>query len=378
MLEFDLKSGQAVQLDDVLKLTHSGRVRSAAAKGARIDVRSMGCEAGAAEPPFLMDSSGLYVVPNGLAYGGLYVEHAGKLLTQHDLMPIYIAAEIASGAFDVAAERRQRTNLLALSTPAILLNSISRWVYGHWLLDIWPRCWSARLVLGKHFSRYKVLVPQDSPAYAFDVLHDVLGVGPQQVVRYDADTHAVTSPSLIAPSLLHNSYCLHPQFAGFVTHMKRHFRIAAGRRERRIFLSRKQYRAGSRSVRRMLAGEADIEALFVSRGFEIVRPEDLGFGQQIALFDDARIVAGEGGSALHNTVFSGPGTVVVSLSRISDVQEKLASACDHHFITVHPDELAHHDGVEVQHYRLSSIGRAIDLAEACAASGGVEVPPLSL
>ena len=51
----------------------------------------------------------------------------------------------------------------------------------------------------------------------------------------------------------------------------------------------------------------------MARGFELVHPELLSFMDQIRLFASATVVAGEGGSGLHGTVFSEQGAVTLEL-----------------------------------------------------------------
>ena len=58
---------------------------------------------------------------------------------------------------------------------------------------------------------------------------------------------------------------------------------------------------------------ARIEAMAEDFGFTLVRPERLTVPEQIALFGGAGVIAGEYGSALHNSVFSAPGTAICAL-----------------------------------------------------------------
>ena len=71
-------------------------------------------------------------------------------------------------------------------------------------------------------------------------------------------------------------------------------------RHDRVFLSR------SGATARRLDIEAEVEALFARYGFAIVHPETLEIEDQIALVAGARMLAGLGGSAMHNAVFARP------------------------------------------------------------------------
>ena len=72
-----------------------------------------------------------------------------------------------------------------------------------------------------------------------------------------------------------------------------------------IFISR---RPGE--TRTCLNGEV-VEAFFSRLGFAIVYPEDLAFGDQIATFGGARVIAGFAGSGMFNMMFAPNATVLV-------------------------------------------------------------------
>jgi capsular polysaccharide biosynthesis protein len=78
---------------------------------------------------------------------------------------------------------------------------------------------------------------------------------------------------------------------------------------RRIYVSRRDAKA----KRRWMSNEPDVEAVFRSRGFEILVMADCPLDEQVRLFRDARIVAGPSGAGLADIVFSAPGTHVVVL-----------------------------------------------------------------
>jgi hypothetical protein len=98
--------------------------------------------------------------------------------------------------------------------------------------------------------------------------------------------------------------------AVFASSREIYARIAAPFRQaptRCFYLSRRH------QERRPLANEADVEQVFAADGFEVIYPETLTFEEQLALFGQARIVAGPAGSALHNLLFCRPGTPLICL-----------------------------------------------------------------
>jgi capsular polysaccharide biosynthesis protein len=90
---------------------------------------------------------------------------------------------------------------------------------------------------------------------------------------------------------------------------------------RMIFISRPP--GSSRS----LLNRDAVEAAASKLGYEIVRPEQLLFSEQIRLFASARVVLGECGSGMHNTLYCAPGTrvgVVQSATNQNFLQAQIA------------------------------------------------------
>jgi capsular polysaccharide biosynthesis protein len=56
-----------------------------------------------------------------------------------------------------------------------------------------------------------------------------------------------------------------------------------------------------------------IEAIAERAGFTLVQPEKLSMPAQLALFETATMIVGEYGSALHNSIFAEPGTIICAL-----------------------------------------------------------------
>ncbi|MDB5887696.1 MAG: hypothetical protein JWM03_568 [Rhodocyclales bacterium] len=83
-------------------------------------------------------------------------------------------------------------------------------------------------------------------------------------------------------------------------------------KRRRLWISRrKQFRKGQRR----LLNEAELEALFLSYGFESVMPENMSFIEQVKLFSEAEMIAGPGGSAFMNMVFAHDDARVLILTK---------------------------------------------------------------
>jgi capsular polysaccharide biosynthesis protein len=87
--------------------------------------------------------------------------------------------------------------------------------------------------------------------------------------------------------------------------------LPAGIAGSKIFFSRKQW---AQTTRRSFSNIHEIEAVAEARGYKVVTPEQLSIPEQIALMEQARVVVGEDGSALHNIVFAEPGARLGVLS----------------------------------------------------------------
>ena len=78
---------------------------------------------------------------------------------------------------------------------------------------------------------------------------------------------------------------------------------------RRIFVSRRD----AKRDRQWMSNHDEVEALFRSRGFEILVMRESSMEAQLTAFREAGIVAGISGAGLANVVFSPAGTHVVTL-----------------------------------------------------------------
>jgi hypothetical protein len=85
--------------------------------------------------------------------------------------------------------------------------------------------------------------------------------------------------------------------------------IAGGPATRRIYVSRRD----AKKHRRWVDNGPEVEALFASRGFEIVAMNECTLPEQVRLFSSAHVVAGVSGAGLADIVFTPPGAHVITL-----------------------------------------------------------------
>jgi capsular polysaccharide biosynthesis protein len=98
------------------------------------------------------------------------------------------------------------------------------------------------------------------------------------------------------------------------------------------------------------------ESIAELHGYEVIYPEQHQLHDQISMFAAARVIVGEFGSALHNSVFCGPGTVIGATGFFGEAQLKLCSLSDQIGAYVPHESQEYINGV--LHYSCSTISIA--------------------
>ncbi|WP_082531572.1 glycosyltransferase 61 family protein [Methylobacterium sp. Leaf469] len=259
----------------------------------------------------------------------LFVE--GKLVDESDLIPEYVRHQIDStGPWDLISSLPHR-KIDGVSLVAI---SVVHDVYGHWLLDILPRIWMAKL-LTENLDAINIIIPHGTPQFAITILRDFFGIN-KSVYHSFAEENLQIEHALI-PSLLHNNHYFHPAMNDFVAYLLNHPLVTEARKQSKhnsklIYVTRQGFRQTSRSYARTIANEDEVFQLMDELGVQIVSPESMKWQDQILLFAGARVIIGESGSGLHNTLFSTAGTAVVCLNPVNQVQSSIAGLRRHTLI----------------------------------------------
>ena len=93
-----------------------------------------------------------------------------------------------------------------------------------------------------------------------------------------------------------------------------------GQSASRLYLSRRRLRRFGPTTRsrgyRPFSNEHQVEGVFASLGFEVLHPERIDFARQVSMYEQADVVAGSPGSALHNAVFMKPGALLVKVGNL--------------------------------------------------------------
>jgi hypothetical protein len=175
--------------------------------------------------------------------------------------------------------------------------------FGHWLLDCVPQV----VTLSAIAPTARFLLP--SPLRGFQrATLELIGLPAEQAVAWDG------SPVQCGRLLVFESDGRaggRPLSALLETRRLLTSRGAtgSGKGTRRIYVSRRD----ADPKRRWVSNEPEVEALFASRGFEVLVMADCSLEEQIRVFRDAAVVAGVSGAGLADIVFSPPDTHVVVL-----------------------------------------------------------------
>lgn len=191
-------------------------------------------------------------------------------------------------------------------------------IYGHWLIDIIPRVLLSRKLTGK---RVICLLRGDTPTWAPGLL-DMFGVEHRPMAEFEGKAIV-----LIATVRRHD-WLADQAFSELrETTLAISSNLGAGSSPtpEKIYLTRKLWSNQSRAM----TNHAEVEALFAGNGFEVVSPETLPLSEQVQLFANAKIIAGEAGSAMHNSVWAGEECRFLNLQSARQSHFIQSSLCKH-------------------------------------------------
>jgi hypothetical protein len=232
--------------------------------------------------------------------------------------------------------------------------------YGHFLVETMARFWSVGLGSYDHFAFFPFR-PEGAPA-AFLEFQTIF------LEKFQIPTAKITileAPTSFEEIHVPEQLCTINHRANI--HMANIYRHIAApyvqdRGNRRIFLSRLQ-------PFERVANVTAVEAVFRDLDFEIVYPETLDLHAQIALYANCGVMAGLGGSALHNCLFSREGIALIELGDIRSrtqpvpTQEVVnqAAGVEDHFVVYEGTPAGEMDTVKLRRtlLELPLLGRSV-------------------
>jgi len=196
---------------------------------------------------------------------------------------------------------------------AVVLSAPGQHIYGHWLIDYLPRLHILHTSGGTSLPVLLNVAPDWCAAFlrAFGIEH-------HQLRRLAAGTGVRLGRAIIPTLPKHDAHVAFPLLRAAADAFRRYIRAIPFTprqplpRGPRYFLHRG---GGSTRARPpLIANMAELRDAAAGLGFTVISPERFSVRAQAHLFQGARVVVGEDGSALHNVAFSEPGCTLGVIS----------------------------------------------------------------
>jgi capsular polysaccharide biosynthesis protein len=227
------------------------------------------------------------------------------------ITPLFVDEYLQEGG-PVGDRRLSKKAKRFVPGASILLTNWNSSTYGHWLLEGMPKLLLLRRI-AHQLPRLRIVLPDSLPTWIGKWIELVL---PNAAIeRYDDLVEYVQCEVLLLPTLLLSpEHFPHPELATLLEDIRQFSTLEAGPCTR-IFVSRV-----ARNPFREMVNQAEIEQIALEEGLMLIQPETLSIPEQIAHFAQAKLIVGEFGSAMHNTLFSPPGARVFCLNWINPLQ----------------------------------------------------------
>ncbi|PHY18826.1 DUF563 domain-containing protein [Caulobacter sp. BP25] len=325
--------------------------------------------------PAMTPDIDLLVVHRAIVGGmGAHLKLDDRLVYAEQAYPFYIKHwydhDITPEAWNFRAPVR-----LQLSKAFVITHF--NYVWGHWLTEMYPKLFLIRALINAGVVA-PLLLPASAPTYMAKIARAM--IPKLKIITYNSSRQAVEVGTVLLPHMLHKDYHFHDFLRGELEREARKPPRNGG--FDKVFVSRSGVRT-PQSFRQM-ENETEIEAIAKSLGLVVLRPETLSWAKQARIFSQARLVAGEFGSGLHNTLLSPAGCQVVSLNWLVDVQSRIANFRRHDLGYILPEDgepRLHTIEPQRQPFRIDpqefrrKLTIAIERAEACSARGAEDYTP---
>lgn len=254
---------------------------------------------------------GIACLRNALVSGQSLVGTRSVLYLMAPITPLFVDEYLQEGG-PVGDRRLSKKAKRFVPGTSILLTNWNSSTYGHWLLEGMPKLLLLRRI-AHQLPPLRIVVPHSLPTWIAKWVELVL---PNAAIeRYDDVTEYLQCEALLMPTLLLSpEHFPHPELATLLEDV-RQFSPVETRPCTRVFVSRV-----ARNPFREMVNQAEIEQIALEEGLTLIRPETLSIPEQIAHFAQAKLIVGEFGSAMHNTLFSPPGARVFCLNWINPLQ----------------------------------------------------------
>ncbi|RLA45882.1 MAG: hypothetical protein DRQ97_08895 [Gammaproteobacteria bacterium] len=233
-------------------------------------------------------------------------------------------------------------------------------VYGHWLVDTVSRLHFLSKRCNPSHSR--ICCPPMAP-WGIQMC-DIFGLDLSDHIRL-SEEKAIRVRNLDLFSCIKSSRVLDSASANAAWDVLRGAFSTKDARDKlapvKIYVSRA--RLGSD---RKMQNAIDIEGYFRKLGWHVIHPEELSLQEQATIFSRATVIVGDDGSALHNSIYSRPGTTILCLDfhRENMLHASFANALEHKLAYLRCDKLEDIAGRVQWKMPISRLHEAISLIEA--------------
>jgi capsular polysaccharide biosynthesis protein len=298
-------------------------------------------------PLFVREYRDVVCAPRGLAVAGGAVlpvsfhKRSRTLLTRSEYAPNVSRWSVAlDPALDDAS---------TLAGAYYHLDSPFPWGFGHFMGEDMSKLWAWDQAKARH-PDLKVLLssasrPEDPPPTGQPKDHQVallaaFGISADDIVCIDGPARVELLVG--ASRMWDNPRFVHPDITRIWDARREALRSPVAERpptSKKVFVSR------GHDLRRHCRNAVELEQLFASHGYEIVRPETMSIQAQVDAFADAEAVAGFGGSGMFNMMHTyGPARwIVIAPTTYTARNEYLIASARggdyHHFLCepIQPD-----------------------------------------
>jgi glycosyl transferase family 61 len=198
---------------------------------------------------------------------------------------------------------------------ALLLTHWNSNQYGHWILEGLLQMLLVRR-LREQLPSLSIITPRWSA-------HEVIRWGnillpSTPIVVYDEETEYIRCERLLIPTILCSGPFFHPLVNSLIDELRRLVDAERGGDDR-IYITRP-----NPGTVRLLSNREEIENIAIANGLRLIAPETLPVGDQVRLFSGSRLIVGEYGSGMHNTLFSTDRALVLCLNYMDVCQSRLS------------------------------------------------------
>ena len=199
---------------------------------------------------------------------------------------------------------------------------------GHWILDALPRIMNI-ILGGFDLTEIDYFVVPKSKFKGIEESLKILGINKKKLISADNRTY-IQASNLIIPSLVGPPACPPLKVVEFIRDKYLNSdkfstikHIDDSDTDNMIFISRKN------ANWRKLTNHNEVEFVLNELGFKSINLSDFSFVEQIALFNNAKVVIGPHGSGLSNIIFCNNNTKVIEFFSTNYINLCFCYLCDH-------------------------------------------------